>query len=560
MTTLTVGTGQQFTTIANAVAAAGSGDTIDVQSGAYNDDFLAINQSLTLQAVGGEVFMTADEDAPDGKAIITEGNPGQSVTINGFDISGAQVGDQNGAAIRYQGGSLSLSQDYFHNNQNGILAAADPNGSITIDDSEFAFNGNGQGNTHDIYITHVGTFTITNSYIHDANVGHEIKSRAYDTVIENNRIFDNNSSASYDIDIPNGGNVTVTGNQIEQGPNTQNPYIMTYGVEGSLNPGTDVTIANNTIVNDLGGGGFLLNATSVAPAFDNNQVWGLTDAQLSPRGPLDESGTVFLASRPTLDTSSLSFITGGGIPAAPTPVTVGSGADTLDLKVSEDAWNGDAQFTVAVDGQQIGGTLAALASHAAGVAQDFLVNGNFGSGQHTATVTFLNDAYGGSPATDRNLYVTGASYDGVAASGSLALYSGGSQSLVVGSTPVGSNPVGSNPTPVTVGSGADTLDLKVSEDAWNGDAQFTVAVDGQQIGGTLAALASHAAGVAQDFLVNGNFGSGQHTATVTFLNDAYGGSPATDRNLYVTGASYDGQSVSGNSLNLFWTGSGSFAF
>jgi hypothetical protein len=112
---------------------------------------------------------------------------------------------------------------------------------------------------------------------------------------------------------------------------------------------------------------------------------------------------------------------------------------------------------------------------------------------------------------------------------------------------------------VTVGSGADTLDLKVSEDAWNGDAQFTVAVDGQQIGGTLTALASHAAGVAQDFLVNGNFGPGQHTATVAFLNDAYGGSPATDRNLYVTGGSYDGQSVSGSSLNLFWTGSGSFA-
>jgi hypothetical protein len=187
--------------------------------------------------------------------------------------------------------------------------------------------------------------------------------------------------------------------------------------------------------------------------------------------------------------------------------------------------------------------------------QDFLVDGNFGPGQHTATVTFLNDAYGGSPATDRNLYVTGASYDGVAASGSLALYNGGSQSLVVGS-----NPVSSNPATVTVGSGADTLDLKVSEDAWNGDAQFTVAVDGQQIGSTLTALASHAAGAAQDLLIMGNFGPGQRTATVTFLNDAYGGSPATDRNLYVAGASYDGQSVSGSSLNLFWTGSESFAF
>ena len=141
-------------------------------------------------------------------------------------------------------------------------------------------------------------------------------------MIENNRIFDNNGSASYNIDIPNGGNVTVTGNQIEQGPNTQNPYMMTYGVEGESNPGTDVVIADNTIVNDLGGGGFLLNATSVAPAFTDNQVFGLTDGQLSPKGPpLDESGTVFLGSRPSLDTSSLSFINppAGSSPPDPPP-------------------------------------------------------------------------------------------------------------------------------------------------------------------------------------------------------------------------------------------------
>ena len=313
-----------------------------------------------------------------------------------------------------------------------------------------------------------------------------------------------------------------------------------------------MTISNNTIVNDDPGGAMLLNFTAVAPAFTDNSVYGLTEAQLSPKGPMDESGTVFLASRPSLDTSSLSFIMSSPPPSTPTPlptVPVGSGADTLDLQVNEDAWNGDAQFTVAVDGQQIGGTLTALASHAAGATQDFLVMGNFGPGQHTATVTFLNDAYGGSPATDRNLYVAGASYDGVAASGSLALYSGGSQSLVVGS-----NPVGSVPATVPVGSGADTLDLQVNEDAWNGDAQFTVAVDGQQIGGTLTALASHAAGATQDFLVMGNFGPGQHTATVTFLNDAYGGSPATDRNLYVAGASYDGVAASG-SLALYSDGS-----
>ena len=98
---------------------------------------------------------------------------------------------------------------------------------------------------------------------------------------------------------------------IQQGPNTQNPNMITYGVEESIgartNSGTNVSIADNTIVNDLGGGHVLLNSTSVAVPFTNNNVYGFTASQLS-NGPLDESGTVFLASRPSLDTSSLSFI------------------------------------------------------------------------------------------------------------------------------------------------------------------------------------------------------------------------------------------------------------
>ena len=45
---------------------------------------------------------------PNGKAMITES--GANVAINGFDISGVAVPDGNGAAIRYEGGSLSLSR------------------------------------------------------------------------------------------------------------------------------------------------------------------------------------------------------------------------------------------------------------------------------------------------------------------------------------------------------------------------------------------------------------------------------------------------------------------
>jgi hypothetical protein len=312
MSTLTVGQGQQYTTIGSAVAAAASGDTIDVNAGTYNDDFLAINQSLTLQAVGDEVVMTADENAPDGKAIITEGGAGQSVAINGFDISGAVVGDGNGAAIRYQGGALSLSNDYLHNNQEGLLGAADANGSIAIDHSEIADNGDGSGSTHNLYIGAINQFSLTNSYIHDAIVGHEVKSRAANNTIQNNRIFDNQGSASYSIDLPNGGNATISGNQIEQGPNTQNPYIFAYGEEGDSNGGS-ASIDSNTVVNDDGSGRGVLADGPVS--YTNNQDWSLANIGSG----VSASGDVDLGSRPSLDTSSLSFLAASPPPDQPPP-------------------------------------------------------------------------------------------------------------------------------------------------------------------------------------------------------------------------------------------------
>jgi hypothetical protein len=314
MSVINVGPGQAFQTIAAGVAAAASGDTIDVQAGTYNDDFLSIEKSLILQAVNGEVVMTEDTQPPNGKALITEGQPGLNIAINGFEISGVTVPDSNGAAIRYEGGQLSLANDYFHNNQDGLLGAADPSGSISIDHSEFAFNGDGSGSTHNLYIGAIANFSITNSYIHDAVVGHEIKSRAANNVITNNRIFDNAGSASYSIDLPNGGNATISGNQIQQGPNTQNPFILAYGEEGASNPGTAVAISSNTIVNDDPSGAFALSSTPFG--FTNNSVWGLTAAQL-PSG----SGNVILTSRPSLDTSSLTFInpTTGGTPPPPPP-------------------------------------------------------------------------------------------------------------------------------------------------------------------------------------------------------------------------------------------------
>ena len=223
MSVITAGPNGQFLTIQEAVASASPGDTVEVQAGIYTNDFTTIRQSITLQAVGGQVQLIATEQPPDGKAYITEGAAGISVTINGFAISGVSVPDNNGAGIRYEGGQLSLNDDYIFNNQEGLLGAADPNGSITINHSEFAFNGDGSGSTHGIYVGAIANFTITNSYIHDTSVGHELKSRAANNTITNDRIFDNASTASYSIDLPNGGNATISGDVIEQGPEQPEP-------------------------------------------------------------------------------------------------------------------------------------------------------------------------------------------------------------------------------------------------------------------------------------------------------------------------------------------------
>ncbi|MCJ2023070.1 carbohydrate-binding domain-containing protein, partial [Methylobacterium sp. J-067] len=251
--------------------------------------------------------------------------------------------------------------------------------------------------------------------------------------------------------------------------------------------------------------------------------------------------------------------------AAATPFTasIGTGSDTLVLKVSQDAYNGDAQYTVSVDGKQVGGTLTAHASHASGQSDTITVNGDWAAGDHKVSINFLNDAFGGTATTDRNLYVDSATYDGAAvAGGKLSLLSSGAQTVTVHDTTAIPAPapavstVTAAVTPFTtsIGTGSDTLVLKVSQDAYNGDAQYTVSVDGKQVGSTLTAHASHASGQSDTITVNGDWAAGDHKVSITFLNDAFGSAATTDRNLYVDSATYDGPAVAGGKLSLLSTG------
>ncbi|KMO39073.1 hypothetical protein VQ02_10510 [Methylobacterium variabile] len=113
---------------------------------------------------------------------------------------------------------------------------------------------------------------------------------------------------------------------------------------------------------------------------------------------------------------------------------------------------------------------------------------------------------------------------------------------------------------VTLGSGSDQLLLKISQDAYHGNAQYTVSVDGKQIGGVQTAQSLHSSGQSDLISVRGDWGQGNHDVAIKFLNDDWGGSAARDRNLYVDSATYDGQNVQGAHLSLEQDGAKHFTF
>jgi len=414
MATLTVGANQQYHRIADAVAASRDGDVVAVQAGTYVNDFATVVHKITLQGVGGMVKMVATVPPANGKAILTTDN---DVTIDHFEFSGAKVADKNGAGIRYETGNLTVTNSYFYDNENGLLSAADAQGTITIKNSEFGHNGNGNGLTHNIYVGAIKQLTIQDSYIHDAVIGHEVKSRALNTVITGSRIQNNAGNASYEVDLPQGGNALIQGNLIQQGAGSSNPVIIAFGEEGKLNANSTLVVRNNTIVNDKSGGTAVWNASSSVATMDGNQVYGL-GSTAKTLGTVGQTGTTVLAVRPALSLAS------------PT-----DSQRSVVFNLSEDYWQGDAQATISVDGKQLGGLQTVTASHVLGQNQaiSFLVP--LSAGPHTASVAFVNDAWGGTVATDRNLYVDSIDLGTQHLIVSAALYSNGVQSFSIPAAP-----------------------------------------------------------------------------------------------------------------------------
>lgn len=283
--TLSVGPGKTYATPCAAFAKAQDGDLVEIAGNTtYSGDVCGIyRNNLTIRGVNGRPKINAAGANAMGKGIwVVVGN---NVTVDNVEMYGAKVPDQNGAALRLEGTNFTLRSTFLHDNENGILSGANAASKIVIEYSEFGYNGYGTGYTHNLYIGNVASLTFRYNFSHDANGGHNLKSRAQVNAIYNNRFSSTapgetgttaTGKPSYEIDLPNAGSSYIIGNVIEQPSANSNPNMLAYGEEGATNPAQDLYVVNNTFLNDYSSGGtFVMVGSGVTkPVLLQNNIFG----------------------------------------------------------------------------------------------------------------------------------------------------------------------------------------------------------------------------------------------------------------------------------------------
>ena len=249
---------------------------------------------LTIRGIGGRVHLHAKGRLAEDKGIWVV--KGRNMTIEHAEFSGARGPNRNGSGIRGEGIGLTVRDCYFHDNDTGLLAGGGPQSDIVVECSEFAMSGRTDWHSHNVYIASCRTFTFRASYSHHAIVGHGVKSRASTNYILYSRIMDEVSgSASYAIDLCEGGLAFVIGNVLQKGPHAENRTIVAYGAEGLRHSPNHLYVVNNTMVNDGPEGGALSRLWR-RPAFFV-RVWGvpgrvklINNLMVGPGRPLQGRG------------------------------------------------------------------------------------------------------------------------------------------------------------------------------------------------------------------------------------------------------------------------------
>ncbi len=288
--TLEVGENKEFKMPSAAAAAAQDGDRVEIQPGEYFDCAVWSANKLVVEGIGEPDKVIVTDKTCQGKALFV--TVGEDITIRNLTLTRARVSDGNGAGIRGEGKDLVVDRVHFVNNQNGILSGT-VGGSMIVRNSVFDRNGAcDSACAHGLYVGNLDLLHVEQTRFIGTKRGHHIKSRALRTEVTGCTIQDGpDGTASYEIEIPNGGSVMVRGNTIEKGPKAENHSgVIVIGMEGVTHPTREITVENNTFRND----GpwetiFVNNQTATEAQLRGNQLSG-------PVNPLRGDGHV-IASR-----------------------------------------------------------------------------------------------------------------------------------------------------------------------------------------------------------------------------------------------------------------------
>ncbi|RDC58876.1 hypothetical protein HME9302_02549 [Alteripontixanthobacter maritimus] len=243
-----VESGRSFGTIQQAVDTIGNGTgTIAIAPGEHRQCAVQSEGSIAYFAVqpGTAIF---DGVACQGKAALVLG--GREASVSGLIFRKMAVPDFNGAGIRLEGGNLTVSQSWFMDSQQGILANNDPASRIVIDKSTFSGLGTCEGPggcAHSIYIGNYGHLRVTRSRFERGTGGHYVKSRSARVDIASSSFDDaNGRGTNYMIDLPAGSVGQITNNWFVQGQNKDNySAFIAVGAETISHSSAGLQIAGN---------------------------------------------------------------------------------------------------------------------------------------------------------------------------------------------------------------------------------------------------------------------------------------------------------------------------
>jgi len=256
-----------------------------VDPGTYTNDVATWSSSnlLVRAATSTKPHLIANGSIENNMGVWRVSPSATGFTADGFEIEGAVSTSGNGAAIRVESGTVGLTtirNCYFHDNQMNILAAPE---SLLVEKCELYHTLPTtvcdpvcrDGNEHNIYVNTSACHWVMfrYNYSHASWVGHEFKSRATNTWVVYNRLADENGTAGYVVDIPDGGRSYIIGNVIVQGVNSPNSGIVAYAAESAGNGTLDLYVINNTIVNDQASGGTFLQLRAGTTAKVNNNIF-----------------------------------------------------------------------------------------------------------------------------------------------------------------------------------------------------------------------------------------------------------------------------------------------